>query len=114
MIQQIIKLKNDIKELSSKQKIYKDQRKTVHNKLDRTVEPSDALCMHGRNREMLRHMFILYGQVRHRPVNYEPTSTILLEKLRKQYFPVSEVKIPTEVIQELKDRGTTSFFSRRF
>jgi hypothetical protein len=111
MKEQILNLKEDIKLLSEKQKVLKDQRKTVHNQLERMIDPWEARNTHILNREKLRHMFILYGHVRHRPVGYEPTSPVLLEKLREVYFPISEVKIPDEVIQELKYNWKTEFFS---
>lgn len=54
-------IKEAIKDLSQQQKELKPQRKTVHFKGTRTVEPGDATYKVDSNRYRLRHMFIAYA-----------------------------------------------------
>lgn len=54
-------LKSDIKKLSEEQKFLRNQRKTVHIKGERTMEPWVAAMKHRANREKLRIMFAAYG-----------------------------------------------------
>ena len=60
----ILKLKESIKKASEKQKFYKDQRKTDHNKLPREISPSEASWKHASNREILRIMYLAYALLR--------------------------------------------------
>lgn len=60
----IEKIKGDIKSLSSDQKFLKDQRKSIHNKLDRKLDPWDATVSHLNNREKLRMLYAAYGLMR--------------------------------------------------
>lgn len=53
----VAKLKSEIKTLVEEQKFYKDQRKTVHNKLERKVDPWDAAIKHENNRIDLSIMY---------------------------------------------------------
>jgi hypothetical protein len=57
-------IKNDIKKLSEEQKFLRDQRKTVHIKGERKMEPWVATMTHQANREKLRIMFAAYGLMR--------------------------------------------------
>ena len=57
-------IKNDIKKLSEEQKFLRNQRKTVHIKGERTMEPWVATMQHRANREKLRIMFAAYGLMR--------------------------------------------------
>ncbi len=57
----ILKLKNDIKELAEKQKYYRNQRKTVHIVGEREIEASNAWYEHYKNRNKLRIMYAAYG-----------------------------------------------------
>ena len=50
-------IKNDIKTLSEEQKFLRNQRKDVHIKGERTMEPWVATMKHRANREKLRIMF---------------------------------------------------------
>lgn len=58
------KLKNEIKELVETQRFLKDQRKSVHNKIERKVSPSEATWKHSSNREELRLLYAAYGLMR--------------------------------------------------
>jgi len=51
------KLREDIKALVEEQKFLKDQRKTVHNKLERKIDPWRATMDHAYNREQLSIMY---------------------------------------------------------
>ena len=51
------KLKEDIKKLAEEQVFLRDQRKTVHNKLERKVEPWRATMDHYHNRRELSIMY---------------------------------------------------------
>jgi hypothetical protein len=57
-------LKSDIKKLSEEQKFLRNQRKAVHIKGERTMEPWVAAMKHRANREKLRIMFAAYGLMR--------------------------------------------------
>ena len=57
-------LKSDIKVLVEKQKIYRNQRKTVNIVGDRTMEAWDACNQHYHNREKLRILYAVYGLLR--------------------------------------------------
>lgn len=62
-------LKNEIKRLSERQVILRDQRKTVYNKLERTIDPSTAAYEHYENRNRLRILFAAYGILRGRTLD---------------------------------------------
>lgn len=87
MKEQIAQLKLDIKEMSAHQRYYKNQRKTVHIAGDREIDVQVAAYMHASARVTLRHMFIVYGEVRNKPVGFEPISEVLLSRVRNKYFP---------------------------
>lgn len=53
----VAKLKEDIKKLVEEQKYLKDQRKTVHIKGERKMEPWQATMRHAQNREDLSIMY---------------------------------------------------------
>ena len=53
------KLKEDIKKLVEEQKYLKDQRKTVHIKGERKMEPWQATMRHAQNREDLSIMYAI-------------------------------------------------------
>ena len=54
-------LKNKIKNLSENQTVLRDQRKTIHYKMERTVSPSEATWKHHVNRETLTAMYAAYS-----------------------------------------------------
>lgn len=54
-------LKETIKNLSKKQTLLKDQRKSVYNKLTRTIEPWKAQMQHIENRQTLREYYAAYS-----------------------------------------------------
>lgn len=54
-------LKEKIKQMSKEQSFLKDQRKSVHNKCERVIEPWQAVYKHDSNRYDLRLMFAAYG-----------------------------------------------------
>ena len=87
MKEMIKELKAEIKRLSAEQRILKPQRKTVYFKGERTVKVGDATNMVESNRFTLRHMFILYGIMRNKVVDYEPESIQVLRVMRDKYAP---------------------------
>ena len=54
-------LKEKIKKLAEAQSTLRDQRKTVYNKLERTIPPTEAAWKHRVNREQLRLMYAAYA-----------------------------------------------------
>jgi hypothetical protein len=50
-------LKNEIKQLAEYQRVLRDQRKSVNNKLDRTIEPREAQWKHKAHRDKLRILY---------------------------------------------------------
>lgn len=54
-------LKNEIKILSKRQTILRDQRKTVYNKLERIIDSSKASYEHYENGITLRKLYAAYG-----------------------------------------------------
>lgn len=73
-------LKNEIKKLAEMQTLLRDQRKSVFNKLKRTIEPYDAVCMHSEHRQTLREMYAAYGLLKGKSLeevkaNYGKTET---------------------------------------
>ena len=57
-------LKNEIKTLAASQIILRDQRKSVYNKLERTITPKEAAWKHEANRDELRIMYAAQGLLR--------------------------------------------------
>ena len=85
---QLKSLKNDIKQLSAEQREMKRQRKTVHFTGERTLEPWQAVSRVVTNANKLRHMFILYGEIRNKPCSYaDKANTLILQTMRDKYFP---------------------------
>lgn len=84
-------LKNRIKQLSKEQRELKYQRKTTIPAEKRTMDTKQACYRHGSNRHLLRHLFIVYGQLRGKDLDrVEPNrktepSQYLLDKLLKKY-----------------------------
>lgn len=62
--QLIAKMKSIIVKKSNDQRYLKDQRKTVHNRHERNIEPFNAVYIHQRNRNYIRSMFYLYDLIR--------------------------------------------------
>ena len=62
-------LKQEIKKLAELQKVLKDQRKTVHSKLERTIDPERAKWEHISNREYLRLLYAAQGLLRGKTFN---------------------------------------------
>lgn len=54
-------LKEKIKKLAQGQTTLRDQRKSVRNKLERTIAPGEAAWKHQINREQLRLMYAAYA-----------------------------------------------------
>jgi hypothetical protein len=65
----IIKIKNDIKDLVDLQKFYKNQRKTVNLIGERKMQPWEASWKHHDNREKLRVMYATYAVARGRDIS---------------------------------------------
>jgi hypothetical protein len=93
----IQKLKKDIKELVEKQKIYKNQKKTVHIIGERIMTAKEAWYAHYHNREKLRIMYAVYGLVRgksfyqienHYPEENHPLNKYkyTIDKMMNQYM----------------------------
>jgi hypothetical protein len=61
-------LKNEIKKLAENQTVLRDQRKSVHNKLERTIDPREATWKHLANREQLRLLYAAYAILRGRTI----------------------------------------------
>jgi hypothetical protein len=86
-------LKNDIKELVKEQLILKNERKTVNRVGPETSwTPWQAAGKHLENRWMLRHMYIVYGEMRGKSIDViehkntkNPPNERMLENLRKRY-----------------------------
>ena len=57
-------LKEEIKKRAEKQRFYKDQRKTDHNKLPREISPDEASWKHESGRDILHIMYTAYGEMR--------------------------------------------------
>jgi hypothetical protein len=57
-------IKNDIKKLSEEQRFLKNQRKDVHLKGERILDPKKAAYKHMSNREDLRILYAAYGLMR--------------------------------------------------
>lgn len=90
----IHQLKEDIRVLATEQIELRNQRKTVRRKGEKKMTPYEAFCKHQSNRRQLRHMYIIYGELRGKTLDQieqsrktEP-SEYLLDKLRKQYQPI--------------------------
>lgn len=62
-------IKNDIKKLAENQKSLKNQRKTVHLKGERTIEPWKATLTHNANRHQLRMMYAAYHVLKGRDLS---------------------------------------------
>lgn len=84
-------LKEDIKRLSEEQKIAKQNRKTVHLSIERTMSHSEATWTVQSNRSKLRHMYLAYGLLRGRTIEQiesnsktEPNID-LVNKLKESY-----------------------------
>lgn len=73
-------LKEHIKFLAEQQPILRDQRKTVHNKLDRTVTPQQASSKHSDNRWNLRLLYATQQLLKGVP----------LEEIEKSNRPTTE------------------------
>jgi len=58
---EIEKMKSDIKQLSEKQRYYKNQRKTEHIVGERTMPAWEAIWKHQSNRHKLRILYAVYG-----------------------------------------------------
>ena len=70
MKETIKKFREEIAELEKKQKELKPQRKTVHFKGERTLDPFSAWCEVKGNKEELRAMYAAYGLLRGKPFSY--------------------------------------------
>lgn len=57
-------LKEKIKRFNKEQVLLKDQRKSVYNKLERTISPYNAQGKHMNNRQALREMYSALGLLR--------------------------------------------------
>lgn len=93
-------LKHDIAVLAAEQPILRDQRKSVHNKLERTFTPQQASSKHSANRADLRLLYAVQQLLKGVPIeeiekSNRPTTTPLtsykayLEKLVDKYGEVA-------------------------
>lgn len=109
-------LKQDIKELAAEQKILKNERKTVNRVGPETSwTPWQAAGKHLENRWMLRHMHIIYGELRGKSIDVIehkntkiPPNQRMLESLRKRYATLIETQ---ETLVSLPDRENTPLSS---
>jgi hypothetical protein len=62
-------IKNDIRQLAENQKSLKNQRKTVHLKGERTIEPWKATLTHNANRHQLRLLYAAYHVLKGRDLS---------------------------------------------
>lgn len=82
--------KSAIKMLVESQRKHKPQRKTVHFSGTRTVEPWEAAHIVSTNREELRHLYIVYGELRGKSLDQiEPNrktepSTWWIERVKRK------------------------------
>lgn len=97
MKENIQRLKNDIKGLSTQQKTLKNQRKTVNRIGKKLMEPWQADYQHGYNRWDLRHMYLAYGLLRGKSVDVTepnrktPIDMELVDKFMEKYAEKVEV-----------------------
>lgn len=95
-------LKQEIAVLAAEQQILRDQRKSVHNKLERTVSPQQAAYKHSNNRADLRLLYAVQQLLKGVPLeeiekNNKPTTTPLtyyrtyLQKLVEKYGEVAHI-----------------------
>lgn len=100
----IKKMKEDIKEMVSKQKTYKNQRRTVRLVGERTMTHWEAERNHSENRFNLRIMYAVYGLARGKSLSQiefqhsEESHPLLafqrnIEKITKKYT----ILVPVEV-----------------
>lgn len=77
-------IKNEIKKLAENQKTLKNQRKTVHIKGERVMEPWKAAYLHVSNRHQLRLLYAAYHVLRGKDLN-------LFETLKQKdgKYPIS-------------------------
>lgn len=61
---QLQHIKSDIKKRVEEQRLYKDQRRSVHNKRERVYPPSAAAKLHAENRYHLHHLYIVSNAMR--------------------------------------------------
>jgi len=99
-------LKNEIKKLAETQSVLRDQRKSVYNRLERTVEPRKAAWEHAANREQLRIMYaaqaILRGKTIEEIHQENPTKAIdklSILQLRAQIEKLVEIHQDEKVVR---------------
>lgn len=96
----IMQIKNDIKEKVKLQKWYKNQRKTVHKNCERKprdpedIQPWVATMKHSQNREELRILYALYGQLRGKPFSY------VENKYPEEDHPLNQYKLAINRVLE--------------
>jgi hypothetical protein len=84
-------LRNEIAKLELEQKKLKYQRKTEIPSKTRTMTSWEAYCKHKNNRYDLRHLYIIYGELRGKSIYIvEPNrktepDEYELEQIRKKY-----------------------------
>ena len=100
-------LKNEIKKLAEAQSVLRDQRKSVHNKLERTITPNEAAWKHQANREELRLMYAAYAVLKGSTIEevdaQNPTKDIAsrytILQCRTQIEKIVELHIDEKVIR---------------
>jgi len=102
----IMQVKSDIKEKVKLQKWYKNQRKTVHKNCERKpgdpedIQPWVATMKHAQNREELRILYALYGQLRGKSFSYVENKYPEEDHPLKQYQHTINRLLESYVIKE--------------
>lgn len=81
-------IKETIKTLSAEQVELKNQKKTVHIKGTRIMEPWQAILKHANNRSQLRELHAAYSIIRNKPIilpKKEVLNMANVAKLAQQY-----------------------------
>jgi hypothetical protein len=99
-------LKNEIKKLAEAQSVLRDQRKSVYNKLERTITPGEAAWKHQANREQLRLMYAAYAILGGKTIEEvhaeNPTKNVekpTILQLRTQIEKLIELHIDEKVVR---------------
>ena len=98
-------LKFRIKERVEKQKFYKDQRKAVHNKLPRTMDPQKAASEHSFYRHVLRLDYAAYGLLKGK------TFSQIENKFPEENHPLNqwkrEIEFTIDALRKAVDKNKT-------
>ena len=95
--EQFLRFKEDLKKEAKEQKELKNQRKSVHIKGERTINPYDAAWKARSNRWELDKKYVIYYILKHRievtPKNLEEALWTTYAKLHPQYKEARHVNI---------------------